>query len=364
MAEKKMRIVCFHLLNNYTGSPKVLSQVIKGLIRNGHEVDLVTSKTEGFLSNIKEVNYKYINYKWNKNKLITLIYFVLAQLHSFILAFFVYRKNHSIYYINSLLPVGAAIAGKILKKEVIYHVHDHYLKNGLLSRIYSLTFNKCANRAIFVSNFLRKNYSTEIDSVVIYNSLDLDYKQKVKEFIKNKYKENKTILMISSLKRYKGVYQLIKLSKIMPYISFELVLSCSAQELFSFRKSNKIPINLKIYSVQENLHQFYQRSSLCLNLSLPNMIIETFGLTTLEAMAYGIPSIVPPVGGPTELIDDGINGFYVDSRNLNLLKNRIDLLLNDHKLYLKFSQNSKEKSNKFNYGFMLNRLEKFLINQK
>ena len=360
MAAKKKHIVCFHLFNNYTGSPKVLSQVIKGLIDKGYRVDLVTNKTEGFLSNIKGVNYKYIYYSWNKNKLITLLYFIWAQVHLFIISFFEYKKSKSIFYINTLLPFGAAIAGKILKKEVIYHVHEHYLTNGLLYSIYSFTFIKCANRVIFVSNYISNNYNIKIDSIVIYNSLDLEYEIKAEEYLKKRDKKQETILMISSLKTYKGIYQLIKLSDLTPHISFELVLSCTPKELDLFSKSNRIPSNLKVYSCQKDLHKFYQRSIICLNLSLPNMCVETFGLTILEAMTYGIPVIIPPVGGPIELVDDGFNGFHVDSRDLILLKKRIDSLLENNELYMEFSERALIKSKEFNYKDMINKVENFL----
>ena len=37
-------IICFHLFNDYSGSPKVLKTVLEGLLRKGYRVDLVTSK--------------------------------------------------------------------------------------------------------------------------------------------------------------------------------------------------------------------------------------------------------------------------------------------------------------------------------
>ena len=37
-------IICFHLFNDYSGSPKVLKMVLQGILDKGYEVDLITSK--------------------------------------------------------------------------------------------------------------------------------------------------------------------------------------------------------------------------------------------------------------------------------------------------------------------------------
>ena len=37
------RIICFHLYNDFSGSPIVLRMVLEGLLRKGFKVDLVTS---------------------------------------------------------------------------------------------------------------------------------------------------------------------------------------------------------------------------------------------------------------------------------------------------------------------------------
>ena len=39
-----MKIFAFHLLNDYSGSPKVLMQLIKGWTKNNLDVHLVTCK--------------------------------------------------------------------------------------------------------------------------------------------------------------------------------------------------------------------------------------------------------------------------------------------------------------------------------
>jgi glycosyltransferase involved in cell wall biosynthesis len=53
-----------------------------------------------------------------------------------------------------------------------------------------------------------------------------------------------------------------------------------------------------------------------LNLSLPDEWIETFGLSLIEGMAYGSPVVCPPVGGPTEFVNDK-NGLLIDGKNVS-----------------------------------------------
>ncbi len=56
---------------------------------------------------------------------------------------------------------------------------------------------------------------------------------------------------------------------------------------------------------------------------------ESFGMVALEAMAMGTPVIASEVGGLAFLIQDGVNGFHVPSRDPEALAERIyDLLTN------------------------------------
>ena len=83
----------------------------------------------------------------------------------------------------------------------------------------------------------------------------------------------------------------------MPDYCFQLVLSCSEDELDSFKSDlPRLPENLDLYSSQQNLHSFYSQAKLLLVLTDKNLCVETFGMTILESMSYGVPSIVPEIG--------------------------------------------------------------------
>ena len=67
---------------------------------------------------------------------------------------------------------------------------------------------------------------------------------------------------------------------------------------------------------------------------------ETFGLTTLEAMACGTIPLVSHTAGSREIIIDGLNGFIVDTHDRKALSELILKLLTDVKLRKKISENA------------------------
>ena len=69
-------------------------------------------------------------------------------------------------------------------------------------------------------------------------------------------------------------------------------------------------------------------------------------------MAYGVPVICPPVGGPIEFVKDNYNGFKVDSRNLDELCDKISFILNGEN-YDRLSVNAKQTALKFNESEMI-----------
>jgi len=78
-------------------------------------------------------------------------------------------------------------------------------------------------------------------------------------------------------------------------------------------------------------------------------VVETFGLTALEAMTAGLPVIVPSVGGITEIVEDGVNGYKIDIQQLDKIEQKIKTILNDFKLYKTLSNNALKTAQNFDY---------------
>jgi glycosyltransferase involved in cell wall biosynthesis len=57
---------------------------------------------------------------------------------------------------------------------------------------------------------------------------------------------------------------------------------------------------------------------------------EGFPISTLEAMSMGKPIIVSNVGGACECLEDGVNGYKVERKSIEQIKNAIKKFV-DHK---------------------------------
>ena len=95
-------------------------------------------------------------------------------------------------------------------------------------------------------------------------------------------------------------------------------------------------------------------------MSLYDKFIETFGLTVLESFDALVPAIAPNYGGPKEIIQDGINGFLVDSYNLSQISECIKKIICDFETYKNFALNSRKRSEDFDKKRFLFGIENIL----
>jgi len=357
------KITFIHLLNDYSGSPLVLSNVVRGVQQYGYDCKIITSgNSEGFLSNIEEASYDFFNYRFHSNKFIRLILFFYTQVIMFfkILSF---RKDKSIIYINTLLPFGAALAGWMTGQKVIYHIHETSLRPLILKQFLKWMARMTSSYSIYVSDHLRSTEALkDIKGMTIHNALSDLFKETAKPYKTDTSAKNQnfTVLMLCSLKAYKGVNEFVELSSMLPRIQFNMVINSDQNSIDEYFKNKKLPENLKLFSSQKNVHPFYQKSHLVLNLSHPEQWVETFGMTILEGMHYGLPCIAPPVGGPTEIIENAVNGYLIDQRQLGDIAQTIMDLSNNPTLYSTFSQNATKRSLEFNFDAKIQQISNIL----
>jgi len=83
---------------------------------------------------------------------------------------------------------------------------------------------------------------------------------------------------------------------------------------------------------------------------------ESFGMVALEAMAMGTPVIASEVGGLAFLVQDGINGFHVPSRDPEALAERIFTLLNDKDCRQHLGRQAKKSAQEYDWPIIVGRM--------
>ena len=348
-------IVCFHLFNDYSGSPKVLKMVLQGILDKGYRVDLISSKG-GVLdeltghANLKKVLYSY---RFSANSAVTMFRYLGVQLYTFFIAFRYLFQKQTVFYINTLLPVGPALAGRIMGKKVIYHYHENAFAKELFYKVLAAVMQKLAHKIICVSQYQRSFLGRKSGVCVIPNALPNEFTSRLHPDAEAAF-GRQTVLMLSSLKEYKGTREFIELANRLPEYRFCLVINDVQENIDSFFYKYNIfcSQNLIIYPRQNNVVSFYNEASIVINLTDKKLAVETFGLTALEAMSAGLPVIVPTEGGIAEMVTDGENGYKIDVQDLNKIVEYIHLLLSDQELYNKLSNNASAYSRNFNIDKM------------
>lgn len=350
------RIVCFHLFNDYSGSPKVLQMVLKGLLDRGVRVDLVTSRggVLDVLAGNQNVRFHAYRYVFSNNPLVTMARYAAVQVYTFLLAFRYATCRDCVFYINTLLPVGPALAGWLMGKKVVYHYHENAFAKGRFYKILAWAMQRLSSQIICVSAYQASFLKRKHGVTVVPNAVPHDFIEKLHPDAEAAF-ERKTILMLSSLKEYKGTREFIELARKLPQYKFVLVINDTQENIDEYLKNTpkKILNNLTICPRQERVYPFYNDSSIAVNLTDPRKAIETFGLTALEAMSAGLPVIVPTVGGIAELVEDGTNGYKIDVRDIGRIAERIENIFTDKSLYLKLSENALSMSREYDETSMI-----------
>jgi L-malate glycosyltransferase len=93
-----------------------------------------------------------------------------------------------------------------------------------------------------------------------------------------------------------------------------------------------------------NVTEFLNITDICVLASIRH---EGLPRCLIEALACGKPAIGTNVGGVSEIIDDGVNGFVVPPNNVEALANALNTLLCDKAMRLSFGQAGLQKAQEY-----------------
>lgn len=146
-------------------------------------------------------------------------------------------------------------------------------------------------------------------------------------YIEKEIEETFTITFIGKLEQWKGVSNLLK--------AFKKVTEKRSNVKLLIVGSGSLEKHLKRFVIREKLQGrvsfegWVPHSSLPLIMKKTDIVVtpslwpEPFGRTAVEAMTFGRPVIVNPVGGLNEQVENNLNGFHVNCYNEDALANKI-----------------------------------------
>lgn len=207
------------------------------------------------------------------------------------------------------------------------------------------------------------------DIRVIYNPVDLNtfkpvsYEEKMKIREELSLPKDKFILISASkslrTNRWKGFDILLKALEVLSERKDIFVVALGGVALGGERKIENIGSIKILYLPFENDHKVVSKYFCASDVFMLTSRAETLPLVVIEASACGTIPIASNVGGVSELIKDGENGFLINPENYIAFSQAIRKVLDDRALFEKLKTNAIENSKRFRIENQLNQYVEF-----
>lgn len=362
------------------GIARVVHDLSKRLIKDGHEVTVITYK-EGDLpeyENDKGVEvYRVENYMIHPNSFIDwtlqLNFNMVAKAAELI------NKNGKFDVIHAHDWLVASSAKTLKQSYGIPLVATiHATESGRNSGIHNdsqryindtewlLTYE--ATEVIVNSNFMKGHvqslFGLPFDKINVvpnginltnFNGIERDY-----EFRRQYAMDNeKIILYVGRLVYEKGIQHLISaMPKIIQgYNDVKLVIAGKGGMLDDLKaQAEAMGIANKIYFTGYLNAKQVQKIYKCADVAVFPSTYEPFGIVALEGMLAGVPTVVSDIGGLDEIVDHGINGMKSYAGNPNSIADSVLTVLYDKQLAAAMAKKQNKKLKKNLIGIKLHKI--------
>jgi glycosyltransferase involved in cell wall biosynthesis len=221
----------------------------------------------------------------------------------------------------------------------IYHAHLVEKRNSLQHRLIKNALRK-AKCIICVSKAVEDSIQLK-NSILLYNPAP-----EVKIAKKEKTKNRMVVASIGSLIPVKGFEYFIKAAAIFDKnanVEFRIYGEGEKKlKLLQMANGNK---KLKMKGFCSNIIQELNDEIDIVVLS--SIIEEALPTVIIEAKSLGIPVITTNIGGQSEIVEDGIDGFLVPIKNEKAIYESINKLICNIDIYNTIAQNSLISAQKF-----------------
>ena len=357
------------------GIARVVNDLSKRLIKDGHDVTVVTYR-EGnapYFEDDKGVKvYRVDNFMINPNNFIDWIMqmnfnmiakaneiiakegaFDVIHAHDWLVAYAAKTLKNS-YDIPIVSTIHATDSGR---NSGIHDETQRYINDTEWMLTYESTevivnsnYMKRELQSLFGLPFEKINVIPNGININMFNGVEKDYDFRRKYALDNE----KIILFMGRLVYEKGVQHLISaMPKILAgYHDAKLVIAGKGGMLDELRAQvNSLGISNKVYFTGYMDSKQVCKMYKCADVSVFPSTYEPFGIVALEAMLSGTPVVVSDIGGLNEIVEHGVDGMKSYAGNPNSLADSILALLYNPQLADSVVKKAKAKvKNEFNWA--------------
>jgi len=357
------------------GIARVVHDLSKRLIKDGHEVTVVTYKEEGLpeYENDKGVEvYRVENYMIRPNSFVDWILqlnfnmvskatklinekgkFDVIHAHDWLVASCAKTLKQA-FQIPLVSTIHATEAGR---NSGVYDENQRYINDTEWLLTYESTevivnsnFMKGHVQSLFGLPFDKINVIPNGINITSFNGVERDF-----EFRRQYAMDNeKIILYVGRLVYEKGIQHLISaMPKILEGYNDAKLLIAGKGGMFDNLKAQAeaMGIGNKVYFTGYLNAKQVQKMYKCADVAVFPSTYEPFGIVALEGMLAGVPTVVSDAGGLNEIVDHGINGMKSYSGNPNSIADSVLTVLYDQKLSANMVKKAKQKvKEEFNWN--------------
>ncbi|MBU3180685.1 glycosyltransferase family 4 protein [Clostridium psychrophilum] len=222
-----------------------------------------------------------------------------------------------------------------------------------------------SNLIIAVSKAGKRTYEENFNLlnkmiVVIYNGISPEILDKGKDNY-NVCNDCIELMYIGRLVKIKGLENLIlAMDKLYIKYNIHLTLVGDGKDRKCFEKlvhKYSLEEYITFVGFQRNLDYYFRKANIFI---YPSICKEIFGISIVEAMAYGLPCVANKIGGIPEIIIDGENGFLTKKNDESGIVEAIIRVINYSKDndMSSISNQAKYTATKFSIGNTIVDLEK------
>jgi len=355
------------------GAQKYVTDLATNLDKNQFETIVAAggNQADPLFLNLQKNQVKYYRLKY-VIRAINPIYDFLAFWEIFNL---IKKEKPDVVHLNSskVEILGSIVAKLLGVKKIIFTAHGYVFNEPIsdLKRKFYIFLEKfCSkfiNKIICVSEFdkqtgLKNNIAPDDKYSVIHNAINVNNynfleKQEARQELINRIINQKSELSslrmqgkkiigtIANLYKTKGLEYLIDAAKLINRddVIYLVIGEGSKRNDLELRIKDQGSNNFFLVGNISNAANYLKAFDVFV---LPS-VKEGFPYTILEAQAAGLPIVATRVGALPEIIRDGENGILLESKNPQMLADKIKLLLTDQNLYQRIKNNTRIDQNSF-----------------